>query len=757
MSRLQSIVTGIATAMAIVLVAASIDFTRLAASLHALRPAPIALAVVLLAANFGLAFFRFTATLGALGVTLQRRSAAYAFALGNLASQFLLNVIGQSLTRAMVLQGSGVPLTATVAATYLERLLTIATIGVGAVLSALALFGSFGFEAHEGGAYFVSIAIAIAAVLLIAGLPGLKAAIGIAEIRAMLRTSVRLAPALIISLAAHLAMCGAYLVLVREFAPGIPLARVAPAIVIVMFAAGLPVSWAGWGLREFGALYALGAIGVPSEAAVIVAVLVGAVSLVIALAAGGAVVVDAWLRPAAPRAGKAPAAGGMARALAPSDPILMWTMGILTACLIYLQLRVPSGPGEITVNAADPIAITGLFFAAVFAWTDRFALLYPRYVLRSAGVLAAALVLGLVVAWVGPGLTAWALLNRMLGFLFLLGYAAVPGLVVLVAGERGRAILARTFVVAALAICAVQVLAFAVHHLVTPLPSDFFGYLFDKSDQLEGYAQNSNAFAFQLLMALAVLVGTPAKPADGMMPAKPAEGVTLAKPAQRTMPSWLVGAGILLLTLALARSRAGILCAFGVVALAPVLRFVPARRLLAPRTLAAMAAVGVALAALAVAFWGPLDRSVIEPLTHAVRPDADNSDALRWQSTVLGFEAWLRHPVLGGGLGAFLLERETAHLPLVVIHSVPIWFLAEMGIVGLAAYAVFIVSLAAAGVAGWWRTNAHAHGLMIALAVFVLMGLVHDIFFQRTFWFACGLLLVDAGRRGAPAAEPATA
>jgi hypothetical protein len=41
--------------------------------------------------------------------------------------------------------------------------------------------------------------------------------------------------------------------------------------------------------------------------------------------------------------------------------------------------------------------------------------------------------------------------------------------------------------------------------------------------------------------------------------------------------------------------------------------------------------------------------------------------------------------------------------------------------------------------------------------VFVLMGLVHDIFFQRTFWFACGLLLVDAGRRGAPAAEPATA
>ena len=31
---------------------------------------------------------------------MERRNAAYAFALGNLASQFLLNIIGQSLTRA---------------------------------------------------------------------------------------------------------------------------------------------------------------------------------------------------------------------------------------------------------------------------------------------------------------------------------------------------------------------------------------------------------------------------------------------------------------------------------------------------------------------------------------------------------------------------------------------------------------------------------------------------------------------------------
>src|ERR1700730_6882473 len=136
MSRLQSIITGIATAGALILVVVSIDFGKLAASFHQLSATPVILAVVLLVANFLLAFLRFEWTLGALGVTMDRRTSAYAFALGNLASQFLLNIIGQSLTRAVVLQGAGVPMSATVAAPYLERLIALSTVGLGAVVAA---------------------------------------------------------------------------------------------------------------------------------------------------------------------------------------------------------------------------------------------------------------------------------------------------------------------------------------------------------------------------------------------------------------------------------------------------------------------------------------------------------------------------------------------------------------------------------------------------------------------------------------------
>jgi hypothetical protein len=43
--------------------------------------------------------------------------------------------------------------------------------------------------------------------------------------------------------------------------------------------------------------------------------------------------------------------------------------------------------------------------------------------------------------------------------------------------------------------------------------------------------------------------------------------------------------------------------------------------------------------------------------------------------------------------------------------------------------------------------------------VFVVMSLVHDLFFQRTFWFVAGLLLVEAAAsaRSAPAAREAAA
>ncbi len=334
------------------------------------------------------------------------------------------------------------------------------------------------------------------------------------------------------------------------------------------------------------------------------------------------------------------------------------------------------------------------------------------------------LAIGLLVASLGVGVTQWALVNRVVGFFVLVGYAAVPALVTLIAGERGRIILADTFVIAALVICAVQLVAYATHLFITPLPLDFFGYLFSKGQELEGYAQNPNAFAFQLLVAVSVLIA-------------------FHPPELRRAPWWFLAAAALLATVAIIRSRAGIVCGLATIMLAIALRFRPRRIALTRKSVAVSAIVLTCLIALAIASWGTVDHMIITPLRSAVRPDTGDSDAQRWESIVLGFRAWLEHPVFGNGLGSFLLKRDVAGSPSLVIHSVPVWFLAEMGVVGLAAYTFFVASLSYYGLSAWLRQEAPARGLLIVLVIFILMGLVHDIFFQRTFWFATSLMLLS--------------
>jgi len=456
----------------------------------------------------------------------------------------------------------------------------------------------------------------------------------------------------------------------------------------------------------------------------VVAVLVGTTSLLIALAAGGAVVVDTW-RHSKPRVAAATARPGMAGALGPSDPILSWAIGILTACLIHFQLRIPIGSGDFTINAADPLAVTALFFAAIFAGTHRFLDLFPRTVVWSTCGILAVLLLGAVVAWLGPGLSHWALLNRIAGFFFLIGYAAIPGLVVMVAGERGRAILVDTFIAATVVICVIQLLALGVHRFIAPLPVDFFGFMFKDNDQLEGYAQNPNAFAFQLLMAIAMLVGWQ------------------PRPPFRRPPWWLAGFAILLVTLVFSRSRGGLVCGAGALVLAAVLHAVPPRILVARRTLIAAPIVGAALIAAAFVFWEALNQLTASAVGMEWRPLLFESDRLRWQSIMLGWQEWREHPLLGGGLGTFLLRREAAGTIALVIHSVPIWFMAEMGLVGLAVYGVFMTSLVARGVAELRENAPQARGLLVAVAVWIVMSLAHDLFFQRTFWFVAGLLIVE--------------
>ena len=101
-------------------------------------------------------------------------------------------------------------------------------------------------------------------------------------------------------------------------------------------------------------------------------------------------------------------------------------------------------------------------------------------------------------------------------------------------------------------------------------------------------------------------------------------------------------------------------------------------------------------------------------------------------------QAFARHPLLGGGLGSFRLAVGE------VAHNSVMWFLADFGILGVAAFLAFL---------GWFLTTAWlayrfapqrqqplvlalflAHAAMIGVA----MGI--EAFYQRYWWLVLSLI-----------------
>ena len=133
-----------------------------------------------------------------------------------------------------------------------------------------------------------------------------------------------------------------------------------------------------------------------------------------------------------------------------------------------------------------------------------------------------------------------------------------------------------------------------------------------------------------------------------------------------------------------------------------------------------------------------------------------SSDNERWQSIADGWALWQQYPLFGAGLGAFVQNRFDAGLPILIIHSVPVWILAELGIVGIVAIGgVFIALL--------WQSIkmirtpeyfAWGTGLFVLLAALAVSGSVHDFFFQRSFWFLLGIFAGVCGKAALTTTRP---
>jgi hypothetical protein len=675
-----------------------------------------ALAVLIfLAGGVLLASLRLKLISADLGYSLSFRDAVVALSAGQLAGSVFFQFAGQLIGRGMVLSRRGIPASANIVISGYERFVALGVSLVLAAGGAIYLFGTLSFDLQAGGQSLIRLALG----LIFAIGAGALLAWG-RKIAAFLRSLtpdmlMRLARSIAISAAIQLTTLAAYVILERQLAPHIGFASLIAASCIVMFAASLPISMGGWGLRELSAVVALQLIGLSSASALVVALMIGLMSLAV-LAAIAVAFMIADTAPAVP-AIQAPAKTPDYAAA------LDWLLPLAVATAVFFQIHVPTAGGKLNVNLADPVVLVA---TALFVLRHAAARTWPAwrvsYMTGHAAAACAVIVLAAVHGWIAHGWSDWAMINKAAGFAMLLCYAATGALIVMRAQRRGWTMLLLTFVAV---VAGLVLLDIGITILIR---SGWTAIVHFVSLQISGFSQNPNAFAFVLLLALAALV-------------------TLRLPLRLHTP--LIA--VMVAGIWFSGSRSGLVTMVALIGAALVMR-ANVRPLLTGCGLGALLLVAVAQLPLAIrfllAFFDPsIDTHSIAGITDMIGREAEGSTYEHLLTIEQGLAMFAAHPLFGAGLGAFIVEQIRATGAPLIIHSTPVWLLAETGIVG---FAVFFTAAARIVAAEWPRRTARpARFLILMFGILALMSELHELLYQRGFWLLLGATLAIAATQNA--------
>lgn len=663
-----------------------------------------------------------------IGVPISGRDALAASSIGNLAGALFFQIMGQTVARAAWLARRGTSVASTIVLSTYERLLVaLVSLCLGA-LGAWHLFGKLSLDLSFDGGGLVK----FAAAGCLAGLTGAYFAWGRIAVRKFGRMPRMnlwsgASQSLALSFLIQMFTACAYLVTVLALQPELPVWDIAAASAVVMLASSIPISLAGWGVREFSAVLALGAIGLPVEKALVASLLVGTLSLVaVAIVAASVVVVGA-------------ARQRKEHATSPAEPrldfakVLSWILPLATATAVFFQVHLPTSPGTtLNVNLADPLAVVSaaLFIVRAFQMRE-----WPIWRLESLNqsilLVTLTLTIGLVLGWQSFGLTGWALSNKYFGWFLLLAYGATGALIVATAGGAGRAVLLRTFVASGLAICLVDILLIELRKLGVPIADGL------APTRASGFASNPNAFAFQMLLVACAVLTVVRSP--------------------RLMTASLT---IIVIAIWLSASRAGLAAVVVVLAAAVVLR-PDCRRAVLYGVLLSLA--GIVLLQVIPSLWSVAASTVSQPTPAGETLQAANvgfgpianampgSDVERWQTVSGGLSLFRESPLFGAGLGAFAESWRIQHGEIQVIHSTPVWLLAEFGLIGAAVILFPFLGILLHSFRGAVRGRRTDTLIFLICIGFSIVCLAHELLYQRAFWLLLGATLAIKsvnGRRG---------
>lgn len=680
-------------------VISTIGFSDIVSSLRRIRPASLGVATILLLGSAFFAALRLHFVARDMGHNLALKDSLVAFSIGQLAGSAFVQFFGQILARSALLARKGISSSSNIAIAIYERFLA-AAISVGLALSgALFLFGEVEIDTRAGGDRLILLASGIMCALTFGYFFGWgKIARPYFEKFLNRKSFALLSRNALITLIVQLSTAAAYVVIAKDLSPGLPASKLFAASLLVMFAASLPISFGGWGIRELSAVFALKLVGVDADVAVATALTIGTFSLAALLVLGASTI----FLPRSKRLSLPPTTSEVPAA---TTAFLIYALPIAATTAVFFQVFLPMRGTAVNVNLADPIAVLGggLF---VFALIQKGNIDWrvPNLMIYVLGA-TAAILLSFSIGYFRYGWIDWAFMNKLCGWFVLLMYAATGALLVNKSGLTGFTLLARTFVSVAASIVILAVIVIALRRLGFDIPRALFSY------PLEGFSQNRNAFGFVLLFS-AILAWW-------------------MKPTHQSL-----FLGILFCGLWLTGSRSALGSVLIVQALAVALANERIKTVL-HGVMLACAIIGVLQLC-----WYAGD------LINGPRPDRDaistlwilnaasvTSDTDRFKSMLDGLGLFSEHILFGAGLGAYVAGQPKGAA--IIIHSTPIWLLAEMGIVGLLAFAIpaaRIIAFEAPKI----RENPISSFVVFSLVGFGIMSTVHELLYQRSLWLMLG-------------------
>ena len=682
----------------VVLVGYYYDTSEILSDIRALSVGAVALFFVALFANAFAAVLRFKIIAAEIEHPIGFRRAMAAVSAGTLAGAIFFQIAGQLMARGFIASRGGIPFAAVVVITAYERFTAAILSALLALGGAFFIFGNIYLDQSAGGADLVKIMTGLIVATAAGALMG-YGRMAVRTIAPMLtRHFARRCLTIIgLTLCVHVPMQAAYVIAAHTLSPQTSIADLIAASAIVMFATSVPISLAGWGMREMSAVVGLGAIGVPGHAALTAAVMIGIGALLV-VAVFAAVSLPEF------RGKKQPAQAQSGQSI-DYYRVLEWVLPLGAATLVLFQIYVPVQAGLLNVNLADPLAILGgvlliLACARLGQWPH-----WRMPYINSAAVVAT-LVLGgsLLIGADRFGWTTWAVTNRFLGWFVLLAYAGTGALIVRRAQGDGFRMILLTFAGASAAIAGVETFLVLLTALGFHVPVI--------ASNVEGFSLNHNFFAFQLLMAMAAAV------------------CAIREDRLRISVLALILGGLWF-----AGSRSGWIGAVFVLATSLYLGVARSREIAI--TVACAAAVGVT--AMEVSHHVHSALAMPEIIPSAV------SSQERIFSIVGGLKLFLAHPIVGAGLGAFRNQMifMSSDQPL-LIHSTAVWLLAELGLVGFLAFAIPAIYVFAKE---WQQARKQQVSALIVLCLvaFVVMASPADMLYQRTFWLLIGAGLAMLG------------